>query len=129
MAEIRNKAGQFVAGWRGGPGRPLGARSKFSELAIAALGADFAEHGASVIEEVRKTKPHHYLSIVASLLPRQLSVERASPFADLTDEEMMQLEELLSAMRAKTVRKLEQHNGTQNGAANFPGASRPDGDS
>jgi hypothetical protein len=91
-----------------------------SELALKALADDFAVHGPSVIVKVRRERPHHYLSIVANLLPRQLTVERASPFADLTDEEVEMVNEMLTASRARLVERIEQHNG----AANFPLASR-----
>ena len=70
---------------------------RLTEVALAALGADFAEHGAAVIEEVRKTKPHRYLRVVASLLPRQVQMEKLNPFSDLTDEELEQLEAYLRA--------------------------------
>jgi hypothetical protein len=109
---VRKSNGQFATGWRGGPGRPLGMRNRLSETALAALGADFAEHGPDVIKQVRETKPHVYLQIVASLLPRQLQVERSSPLADLSDEELALIEETLTASRAKLVPELE-----QNGAA------------
>ena len=86
-------------------------RNRLTELALAALGADFAEHGAAVIKKVREERPHHYLSIIAQLLPRQLHVERSSPFTDVTDSELELMEETLAAARAKIVRELEQHNG------------------
>jgi hypothetical protein len=82
-------------------------RNRLSEVALAALGDDFAEHGKAVIEQVRRERPHHYLSVVASLLPRQLHVERVSPLGELSDEELRMVDELLSAMRARTVRELE----------------------
>jgi hypothetical protein len=59
-----------------------------------------------VIEEVRKTKPHVYLQVVASLLPRQVQMEKLSPFSDLTDAELEQLERYLSASQAQTVHQL-----------------------
>jgi hypothetical protein len=77
-----------------------------------------------VIEEVRKTKPHVYLQVVASLLPRQVQMEKLSPLSDITDEELHQIEELLAATRARTVRELE-----INGAASFPPASPDSADS
>jgi hypothetical protein len=40
-------------------------------------------HGAAVIEEVRKTKPHIYLQVVASLLLRKMQVERTSMLSDI----------------------------------------------
>jgi hypothetical protein len=52
-----------------------------------------------------------YLQVVASLLPRQVTVEKLSPFADLSDEEIEQLEAFLASSRAKPVPELEQHNG------------------
>jgi hypothetical protein len=60
-----------------------------------------------VIEQVRRQKPHIYLQIIASLLPRQLHVERTSPLSDISDEELAQIEELLAASRAKLVEKAE----------------------
>ena len=113
MAVIRKSNGQFAAGWQGGPGRPFGQRNKLSEIALAALGADFAEHGVNVIEEVRRTKPHVYLQAVVSLLPRELKVERTSVLGELTDEEIELLMEYLAASRAQLVRELEPANATQ----------------
>jgi hypothetical protein len=68
---------------------------------------DFAEHGPAVIKQVREMRPHHYLSIVASLLPRQVQMEKLSPFADISDEELQQIEEMLAASRAKLVQQLD----------------------
>jgi hypothetical protein len=100
MATLRKATpGAFKPGWKGGPGRPPGARNRLTEVALQALGTDFAEHGAAVIEEVRKTKPHEYLQVVASLLPRQVQMEKLTPFADLTDEELRLVDELLTATR------------------------------
>jgi hypothetical protein len=93
----------FKPGCAPGPGRPIGARSKLTETALAALGADFAEHGVAVIEQVRRERPHHYLSLVVSLMPRQLTVERLSPFEHLTDAELDLIEETLRAGRARLV--------------------------
>jgi hypothetical protein len=102
----------FAPGWRGG-GRPPGARNKITEIALATLTEHFAEHGKDAIDRVYRERPHHYLSVVASLLPRQLHVERSSPFSDLTDSELDQLEQLLAAIRARTVQTIEQQNGAQ----------------
>ena len=68
-------------------------------------------HGAALIEEVRKTKPHVYLQVVASLLPRQVQMEKLSPLGDISDEELQMMEELLTASRAKLVQKIKPHNG------------------
>jgi hypothetical protein len=112
----------FKPGWKGGPGRPPGMRNRLTEVALQLLGDDFREHGTAVIEEVRKTKPHVYLQIVASLLPRQLQVERTSVLGELSDEELALLEEYLAAVRARTVREIEQHNGAEKQQPSFPPA-------
>jgi hypothetical protein len=87
-------------------GRPKGARSKLSELAAAALHADFAEHGAETIARVRERKPEVYLASVIALLPKRIE-KTESPFVDLTDDELEQLEALLAGIRAKTVRMID----------------------
>jgi hypothetical protein len=109
MAHTLRKAnaGSFKPGNPGGPGRPIGARSKLNELAVALLHEDFAKHGADVIRRVRERKPEVYLASVVSLLPKQSQIEKRSPFDDLTDAELDQLEEYIAGMRAKTVTQLE----------------------
>ena len=58
-------------------------------------------------ERVRERKPEVYLASVVSLLPKQSQIEKRSPFDDLTDAELDQLEEYIAGMRAKTVTQLE----------------------
>ena len=48
-----------------------------------------------------------YLASVVSLLPKQSQIEKRSPFDDLTDAELDQLEEYIAGMRDKTVTQLE----------------------
>jgi hypothetical protein len=99
---------QFKPGHAGGPGRPLGSRNKLTEAFLDKLNADFQEHGTAVIERVRQRKPEVYLMAVSALVPKQ--IERSdSPFSDISDEELAQLEQHLAAVRAKTVQALELH--------------------
>jgi hypothetical protein len=74
---------RFKPGQSGNPaGRPKGARNKVSEKLLEALALDFETHGKEVIETVRAEKPHEYLKIVASLVPKQMEIENsAQPFA------------------------------------------------
>src|SRR5215475_7031031 len=102
----------FKPGNPGGPGRPRGARSKLQELALALLHEDFAEHGAEVIKRVRERKPEVYLASIVSLLPKQSQIERRNPFDDISDEELALLQEHLTAVRAKTIARLELVAGT-----------------
>jgi|GEM_PF-3114594 len=52
-------------------GRPKGTRNKLSENFIAALYADFEEHGIKAIQDMRVEKPGDYVKVVASLIPAQ----------------------------------------------------------
>ena len=104
---LRKPDGTFAPGWRGG-GRPPGARSKLSETMLQLLAADVAENGAEVIARVRLEKPSVWLQCVCSLLPKELKVEKLSPFSDISDEELQQIEEMLTASRAKLVQQLDE---------------------
>ena len=97
----------FKPGNPGGPGRPIGSRTQLNELALALLHEDFVKHGAEVIKRVRERRPEVYLASVVSLLPKQSQIEKRSPFDDLTDAELDQLEEYIAGMRAKTIAQLE----------------------
>jgi hypothetical protein len=106
MASLgKANSGSFKVGNAGGPGRPVGARSKLNELAVALLHEDFAQHGAEVIERVRRHKPEVYLASVVSLLPKRTE-KIESPLVDISDDELAQLTEHLRAIRAKTIQRL-----------------------
>lgn len=74
----------------GNPGRPKGSRNKLGEAFIAALHDDFLEHGVKAIETVRTDRPHEYLKVVASILPKQLEIKEAA-FGEFTDEQLAAL--------------------------------------
>jgi hypothetical protein len=71
----------------GNPGRPKGARNKLGEDFIHALHDDFQEGGIAAIQAVRTERPHEYLKVIASLLPKELKVTTES---DLTDDQLDQ---------------------------------------
>jgi hypothetical protein len=74
---------RFKPGQSGNPtGRPKGSRNKFSERLIEAFALDFETYGTDAIEKVRAEKPHEYLRIAASLVPKQFEIEDGrQPFA------------------------------------------------
>lgn len=71
----------------GNSGRPKGSRNKLGEAFVAALHDDFTKHGVKAIETVRAERPHEYLKVVASLLPKQVEIKEDA-FGDLTDEQL-----------------------------------------
>jgi hypothetical protein len=89
----------FKPGAANTAGRPRGSRNRLQGDFLRALAADFAEHGEGVIKIVRMEKPSEYLRIVASLMPKELTVE--SVFADLDDaaldELVLRIKEQLAA--------------------------------
>ena len=87
----RNEAGRFLTGNSGGPGRPKGARNKLSEALLQALADDFEANGAAVIEQVHTERPHDYLKVCASVMPKRLESEDVTPVKsprEMTDAEL-----------------------------------------
>ena len=92
----RNALGRFETGNSGGPGRPKGSRNRLGEEFLSDLHADWSEHGASVIAEVRERNAAVYLRIVAGLVPQQVGITCArDEVQTMTDEELARA--LLSA--------------------------------
>src|SRR5271166_2931305 len=85
----RNARGRFITGNSGGPGRPTGSRNRLGEEFLGDLYADWAEHGASVIAEVRQKSPAAYLRVVAGLVPQQVGItDIREEVQTMTDEEL-----------------------------------------
>jgi hypothetical protein len=72
-------------------GRPRGSRHRLSEAFLAELAADFEAGGRAAIAAA-------YMRVVASLLLKQ-EIERLNPFEQWTDEELDQLDAILTALR------------------------------
>ena len=81
-----SKPWKFQPGNKASPGRPKGARSRLQENFLAALADDFAEYGVQAIQTMRAEKPSEYIKTVASLMPKQLELDR--PLQDLTDDDL-----------------------------------------
>lgn len=82
----------------GNPGRPKGSRNKLGEEFISKLCADFEQHGVDAIVKVREKRPHEYLKVIASILPKELHVKDAT-LGEMTDEELVGL---LASIRSLT---------------------------
>jgi hypothetical protein len=98
-------------GQSGNPaGRPLGARSKFSEQACADALADWTTHGKTTLERVRDTDPSTYLRVLFSIIPKDIavSIEQRSGPMDTAEMQMMRrlvalIQATASAIDAETV--------------------------
>ncbi len=75
-------------GQSGNPkGRPKGARNRLADDFLEELQADFQANGRAAICAVREGRPHEYLKIVASILPKQIELKEGT-FDGITDEQL-----------------------------------------
>lgn len=89
-------SGRFLPGNSGGPGRPKGSRNKLGEAFLTALSDDFDTHGVEAIQAARHEDPVAYVKVVASLLPKELKIER-SAVEEMSDDELARLIDLVRA--------------------------------
>lgn len=91
MTTSRDPKGRFPPGVSGNPtGRNAGSRNKLGHAFIVALQADFEAHGEEAIKKVRADKPHEYLKVIASVLPKELHVKDTT-LDEMTDGEILGL--------------------------------------
>jgi hypothetical protein len=93
----RDTRGRFLTGNIGGPGRPTGSRNQLGEEFVAAILADWTQHGTAVLEKVRNASPAAYLRVIASLVPQRVEFDGNSDLSCLSDSELM----FLRRMRVK----------------------------
>ena len=57
------------------------------------LAEDFIQHGAAVIEWVRRERPQDYLKVAVSLTPKQTETEerQGRPLEEYTDDELIDI--------------------------------------
>ena len=96
---MRRPNGTFLPGHS--PGRAKGTRNRLQSSFLYALAEDFEKHGADAIKICRIEEPARYVQIVASLMPRELDIERGIT-ADLDDE---QLDALIAQVKGELLAK------------------------
>ncbi len=83
-------------------GRPKGSRNQLGEDFLSCLQADFKEHGAVVVERVRIERPSDYLKVVASILPKEVRVEKSN-LEELSDDDLNRILESVRLLDLATL--------------------------
>jgi hypothetical protein len=84
-----------VAGTRACPrptpaGRGKGSLNKFSQQLVADFAANWREHGAAAIEQLRRENIVAYVKIATSLVPRELLLQVSRPMEQMSDAELQE---------------------------------------
>ena len=107
---------KWKKGQSGNPGgRPKGSRQKLCNSFLDALHEDFQDNGAAAIIKCREKRPHEYLKIIVSLVPKEMHL-KVDPLQELTDEQLfsrlMELEQF-AAVAGNKYRASEDSGGDQ----------------
>jgi hypothetical protein len=94
-------------------GRMKGSRNLLSKAFIDALAKEFQEHGPEAIRIVRIERPHEFLKVVASLLPKEFEIT-TSNIREISDDE---LDRFIELARVQLGRPLTSINGREEQAA------------
>ena len=107
MKQVKSKGNPaWKPGVSGNPlGRPLGARSKFSEQACADALADWTANGPATLERVRATDPSTYLRVLFSIIPKDIavSIENRGPMEREEMRKVRRLVEIIDACGASGI--------------------------
>jgi hypothetical protein len=90
--------GRFLTGNIGG-GRPKGARNKLAESFLADVLEEWESHGAVAISDMREKNPGDFVKMVASLLPKEMTLNLTNDLSELSDDELLgQIRELHASL-------------------------------
>jgi hypothetical protein len=81
----------FAPGESGNPkAAPRAHATSSARISFRRLYADWQTHGKAVIETVRQGRPHEYLKLIASIVPKQVEIQ-GSAFDGVEDGELAAL--------------------------------------
>jgi hypothetical protein len=94
---------EYSPGQSGNPtGKKPGTRNLLQRRVLTDLLQHWEAEGYNAIQTTYREEPATYLRVVASLLPRE-DILRVGPLAELSDEELGELESTIVELRARDV--------------------------
>ena len=78
---------RFKPGQSGNPkGKPKGSKNKLTENWWADLHSAWEAHGATALDAVAQSDPGKFITVVASVMPKEMNVN--TTITDMTDEQL-----------------------------------------
>ena len=101
-------------------GRPKGARNKLAESFLADVLAEWESHGALAISDMREKNPGDFCKMVASLCPKEMTLNLNDNLSELSDDELLGQLRTLAALAAAAVGQPDDGAEAEAGAAIAP---------
>lgn len=97
-------------------GRPKGSRNKLAESFLADVLTEWETHGATAISDMREKNPGDFCKMVASLCPKEMTLNLNDNLSELTDDELIGQLRSLAALAASVVGQPDEGNEAQGSA-------------
>jgi hypothetical protein len=109
---------KFKPGESGNPnGRPKGSKHKLAESFLADCLNEWEAHGKAAISDMREKNPGDFVKMVASLLPKEMTLNLNNDLGELSDDELL---DEIRKLHASLAPFLAEGNGEKAGAALAP---------
>jgi hypothetical protein len=70
------------------PTKPFGLRAALGHFFLNSLREDFVANGKTAFQDLRTNRPHDYLKLIMSFLPKEALAEKT--LEDMTDDEVLE---------------------------------------
>lgn len=102
--------GQFVKGFKGGPGRRKGARARWSEAFMADVEEAWQDMGPAAIRRALFNDPAGTIRALIGILPKHAKLEITTTLEELSDErlaEMLDYVERMAGLQAEQAKVID----------------------
>ena len=93
---------------KGNPGRPPGSRNKLSEDFLRDICEVWDKHGKDALFSVAVNEPAKFVTVAASLIPKEMKIETVRRAAELSDDD---LAAIITARGGERASEAEDHQG------------------